>query len=53
MAEPMDFISAIHSVVNELIEKKDMTLGVAINLDNPSLAWTCHKEDICGNKRYK
>lgn len=53
MAEPMDFISAIHSVVNELIETKDTTLGVAIDLDNPTHAWTCHKKDICGNKRNK
>lgn len=53
MAEPMDFISAIHAAVNELIEKKDMTLGVAIDLDKHSHTWTCHKEDICGSKRIK
>lgn len=53
MAEPMDFISAIHTAVNELIETKDMTLGVTIDLDNPSHIWACHKEDICGNKGYK
>lgn len=53
MAEPMDFISAIHTAVNALIETKDMTLGVTIDLDNPSHIWTCHKEDICSNKGYK
>ena len=53
MVESMVLISSIHSAVNNLIEKKDMTLAVAIDLDNPSYAWTCLKENTSGNKRCK